>query len=298
MLKDLSSSVKRIVFLGDSITQGGDYVTDIECYLLSHGYQFEIFSIGLSSESSTDLTATENAGHLSRHGFGHPFLSERLERTLSASKPDLLFSCYGMNDCGALPAGEEGLRRFQKAQEKIFEASKHFSIPNIVFCTPPVRDSFGDPEKFQASKNLEQYSEWLSQQSDRGWKVVEIFAPMKDYLSEKRLSDPKFKLAEDGVHPGREGHFLMAKCILEQYFEVPKLNQTQAEDFFNRNGAPLRQLVHERKTMLTEAWLTKIGHTRPKTPGGPDGVKGLELSAALLKAEEIKIKMTEMLSVV
>ena len=53
--------IRRIVFLGDSITQGGDYVTDIECWLLSRGLALEVIDVGLSSETATDLTDEEKA---------------------------------------------------------------------------------------------------------------------------------------------------------------------------------------------------------------------------------------------
>jgi hypothetical protein len=42
--------VHRIVFLGDSITQAGDYVTDCECRLLAHGFGVEVLNLGLGSE--------------------------------------------------------------------------------------------------------------------------------------------------------------------------------------------------------------------------------------------------------
>jgi hypothetical protein len=56
--------VHRIFFLGDSITQAGDYVTDCECWLLAHGFQIEILNLGLGSETASDLTSEENAAHL------------------------------------------------------------------------------------------------------------------------------------------------------------------------------------------------------------------------------------------
>ena len=49
--------VRRIVFLGDSITQAGDYVTDFECGLLARGIQVEVLNLGLGSETATDLTS-------------------------------------------------------------------------------------------------------------------------------------------------------------------------------------------------------------------------------------------------
>ena len=116
--KDVLPGVHRIVFLGDSITQGGDYVTDVECWLLAHGLQVEVLNLGLGSETASDLTPEENGGHLKKHGFGRPFVSERLERALAATKPDLLFACYGMNDGGSLPPDTSGTKRFARRRSE------------------------------------------------------------------------------------------------------------------------------------------------------------------------------------
>ena len=69
--------LNRIVFLGDSITQGGDYVTDFECWLISQNINVEVIGLGLSSETASDLTIKENAPHKTAHGFGRPEVSER-----------------------------------------------------------------------------------------------------------------------------------------------------------------------------------------------------------------------------
>ena len=66
------ANVHRIVFLGDSITQGGDYVVDFECYLLAHGIDAEVINLGLASETASDLTEAENAEHKQKHGFRTP----------------------------------------------------------------------------------------------------------------------------------------------------------------------------------------------------------------------------------
>src|SRR5580693_1381588 len=124
--------VHRIVFLGDSITQAGDYIVDCECWLLAHGFEVEILDLGLASETVTDLTLEENAAHLHSFGFGRPFLSERLDRVLAATKPDLLFACYGMNDGGSLPADATGTKRFATAVTKLRKAATKAGVKRVV----------------------------------------------------------------------------------------------------------------------------------------------------------------------
>ena len=50
-----SASRQTFVFLGDSITQAGVYVADVECWLLAQGREVQVINAGLSSESATDL---------------------------------------------------------------------------------------------------------------------------------------------------------------------------------------------------------------------------------------------------
>ncbi|MFM8981896.1 MAG: hypothetical protein ACKOLA_03140, partial [Spartobacteria bacterium] len=75
--------IRRIVFLGDSITQDGNYTTDVESWLISQGQRVEVLNIGLSSETATKLTAEENADHVKTFGFGRPFIGDRLDRSLA-----------------------------------------------------------------------------------------------------------------------------------------------------------------------------------------------------------------------
>src|ERR1700748_1339 len=86
-------SAQKVLWLGDSITAGGDYVTIAEYYLnrqYTSGH-FDFVSIGLSSENTS--CASEND-----HPFPRPCLTERLQRALDLVHPQLVIAMYGMND--------------------------------------------------------------------------------------------------------------------------------------------------------------------------------------------------------
>lgn len=265
-----SEGTGRIVFLGDSITQATEYVVDVQCGLLARGHDLEVFNVGLSSESATDLTAAENAPHAEKHGFPRPFLSERLQRTLEHAKPDLLIACYGMNDASALPAGPAGLERYAAAITRLREAALAAGAKQVVLCTPPVHDAGPratgpDPHE----KNLADYSAWLLSKRKDGWQVVDIHGPMRRELDEKRKTDPEFRFQKDGVHPQREGHWLMARQILGQYFGIDTAGLSSAEDFFENDGAARREAVKGKIWQQTMASHRKLGHGNPMVPGGP-----------------------------
>ncbi len=280
--KKLLKGVKRIVFLGDSITQAGDYVVDCECWMLAHGIHKEVLDIGLASETASDLTPEQNAGHLKSFGFGRPAVSERLDRALAATDPDLVFACYGMNDAGSLPPDETGTRRFADAITRLRKAALKAGVKRVVICTPPVFDDKGDSKLRTTDENLTRYSTWIM--SKRRWDRVDIHTPMRQALNEGRAKNPAFQFAGDGVHPGREGHWLMAREILTQCFGANLDGVASSEDLFPARGTEIRTLIHDRSVLLFDSWMTQIGHKRPGVPGGPGATPGLPIAEANKKA--------------
>jgi len=84
---------QRILFLGDSITQDGRYVEDIEAYLILNypKIRVDIVKLGLSSETTEGLTEPD-------HPFPRPNIHDRLGSALEKTRPDIVVACYGMND--------------------------------------------------------------------------------------------------------------------------------------------------------------------------------------------------------
>ena len=281
------AGVHRIVFLGDSITQAGDYVVDFDCWQLAHGLRLEVLNLGLASETATELTPDENAPHLMQFGFGRPCVSERLARALAATKPDLVFASYGMNDGGSLPPDESGTQRFASAITRLREATLAAGVKRVVICTPPVQDDRGNDQQKSHDENLARYTAWLLSKRAEGWEVVDIHTPMRQALDAGRTRNPAFEFAPDGVHPGREGHWLMARQILNQSFGAKLDGVATAEDLFPAHGVEIRELVHRRMALLFDAWMTQIGHTRPGVAGGPGVKPGLPLAQADAQAAEI-----------
>ena len=287
-------NVHRLVFLGDSITQAGDCVTDFDCWLVSRSIGIEVLNLGLASETASDLTESENAGHKTSAGFGRPFLSERLDRVLAMTTPDLLIACYGMNDGGDLPADESGTQRFAAAITHLRDAALKAGVRRVVLCTPPTHDAKGNAAQKTHDENLTRYSEWLLSKRAEGWDVVDIHGPMRKALDEGHKKDPNFALAGDGVHPGREGHWLMAASILTQFLGANLEGVSSAEQLFTTDGKEIRDRVQQRMTVLFEAWMTKIGHTRPGVPGGPGATPGPTIQDANSKAAEITQQIADM----
>lgn len=281
--------IQRIAFLGDSITQAGDYVTDVECWLISQGHRVEVLDIGLSSETATALTPAENDGHAKAHGFPRPFIGDRLERSLALTKPDMLFVCYGMNDASALPEGPDGLRRYSEAISRLREAALRAGAKRVVFCTAPVHDPVKPiaPDQNPRECNLVVYRDWLLSKRAEGWDVVDIHGPMRRDLDAARKTNPAFRFQPDGVHPDHSGHWVMAREILVQFFNAKLNGISSSPEFFEKNGAAIRDLADRRREILFRSLMTQIGHTRPRVPGGPGVPPGPSLETAKAEADKI-----------
>lgn len=200
----------RVVFIGDSITYAGGYSGFIEAYTISHypDRQLEFINIGLPSETVSGLS---EPSHM-KHGFPRPDLHERLSRVLERTKPDVVFACYGMNDGIYMPFDEE---RFQKYKEGMIwlRAQVEKTGSKMIHVTPPIYDEVkGEQRDYNLVLNC--YSNWLLEQRSAGWEVVDVHGPMDCNLALERKRNPDFAYADDGVHPGSAGHWVIAKQIL------------------------------------------------------------------------------------
>ena len=283
---DIPQEVKRILFVGNSITYSGQYVSYVDAYLnLQYPERdFEVINVGLPSETVSGLS---EPGHADGK-FPRPDLHERLDRILTKVKPDLVFACYGMNDGIYLPFDES---RFQKYRDGILWLNNEVeeSGASIVHITPPIYDE----RMGEAYANvLDIYADWLiSKRYSDQWKVIDLHWPMRKYLEDMRLTNDNYVLAKDGVHPNDTGHWIMAKQLLLYLGEeqVSKANGMEEVVSQFRNGKEILKLVEERQRIMKDAWLTSIGHNRP-------GMNvGLPLKEAKGKSEMLEKEIRNLL---
>ena len=224
---DFLPGVKRIVFLGDSITHSGQYVEDFEAYAVMRDPErpLEILDLGLSSETVSGLSEEGHAGGQ----FPRPDLHERLGRVLAKTKPDLVFACYGMNDGIYLPLAEERFAKFREGIEKLHSAVEAAG-GKIIHLTPPVYDAVPiqahvQPEAAGYDAVLTKYAEWLLEQRARGWRVIDVHTAMAKALAEKRQSEPGVHLHRRRRAPecgGASRHLGRAAGRARRHAELPE----------------------------------------------------------------------------
>jgi lysophospholipase L1-like esterase len=278
----LAPTIKRVVFLGDSITYLGQYTADVEAYFATRypGEQITFLNLGLPSETVSGLSEPGHAGG----AFPRPDLKERLARVLEATKPDLVFACYGMNDGIYLPFDETRFLAFQNGIRLLHQAVLDAGA-KIVHVTPPFFD--GTTTHNPAYQDvIARYSKWLLDQRLplQSWHVVDVNGPMTAFMEEKRRVDPGYSISGDGVHPNDLGMWLIAKPILLFLGAQDIANAADVSQMLAgyAHGAQIYGLVRQREDMLKDAWLTATKHKRP-------GMNtGLPLPEATRKAAEIQ----------
>jgi lysophospholipase L1-like esterase len=295
------SGVRRVVFLGDSITYSGQYIEFLEACLRikDPSLRSEFLDLGLPSETVSGLSEPGHAGGQ----FPRPELRERLDRVLAKTKPDLVVACYGMNDGIYYPFGEDRFEKYQEGLRSLRDRAEAAGA-KILHLTPPVFDPTpikaktlpaGLAEYRQPFEGydevLARYSDWLLAQKAKGWDVVDVHGPMKKFLDEERARDPNFRLAGDGVHINAAGHWLIAREVLA-HWDIPAREARDAETFLaaQPKGPEVLKLVQQKQRVLKDAWLTDTGHKRP-------GMKpGLPLEEAKRKATEIDAEIRKHLT--
>ncbi len=235
--KAMSDSPRRVVFLGDSITYGGQYIDYIEAYTVTRapnppGGRPEFLNLGIPSETVSGLSEPGHAGGQ----FPRPCLHERLARLLEKTEPNAVVACYGMNDGIYYPLGEDRFKAYQDGIRRLVDAAKA-SGAMVLLMTPPTFDPVpikartlpaGQAEYRQPFEGyddvLARYSEWLLSQRSAGWEVGDIHGPMSRHLAERRKTMPAFQFAGDGVHANATGHMLMAAAVLEAWRVPPEVD--------------------------------------------------------------------------
>ena len=301
LAEDFLPGVKRVLFLGDSITYAGHYTELFDAFLFTQfpDRHIEVIDCGLPSETVSGLSETGHAGGK----FPRPDVHERLDRVLTTVKPNLVFACYGMN-CGIyLPLDDKRFAAYQagrrKLQEKVDKAgAKLIHLTPALFDPLPIAkrtksaDAVKDGEFFEGYDGvLGRYSEWLVEQGKTaGWRVIDTHSAMAAALAEKRKTEAGFFYAKDGVHANNDGHRVIADAI------IAALAPEKSAAFFklldgewakSPQGRVFFDDIHKRNRLLCDSYLTTVGHLRPGMP------KGLPIAEAEEKAAPLEARIRE-----
>lgn len=278
---------RRVMVLGDSITQNGAYVSFLE-YFLQKAHptrRFDIISVGLSSETVSGLSEPGHAGG----AFPRPCLHERLKRALDAVKPQVVMACYGMNDGIYLPLNEERMKAFQAGIAKL-AGDCQAAGARVILVTPPVFDAKARGG-WNYDETLQKFAEWEVKNPLKGVAAVaDLHTAMASVLAERQKANPDFHFSGDSVHPSQLGHLVMAQAIL-QGLEIPMPPGNADELLTAANADPVFKLVCQHRETRSSGWLDYIGYTRErKVAPGTGNISAVETDAQQIQQKIVALK--------
>lgn len=257
---------KTVLFLGDSITDGGTYVSVIHTYfrLYLTDCNVDIRNLGVCSETVSGLSEPD-------HPFPRPCALGRVDRIMEEIHPDLVVTCYGINDGIYYPFSEEYLNEYKRGYNELVDRIHKYGAKAAVMTPPPFDTvSFqgelaeaGD-EKYSFMKPYKEYCEVMKRYADwiraempgKADCVIDLYTALFNENENRRIGDPNYS-SGDGIHPNRHGHFIMADSIMRELFYIyaPKFEPLMKVDNFK-----LTEMIHQRDDLHHCSDKETIGH--------------------------------------
>jgi lysophospholipase L1-like esterase len=244
------------------------YVSCLEYLLKSSnpGIALDFISIGLSSETVSCLSEKE-------HPFPRPCLLERLERAVIQIQPDIIVACYGMNDGIYHPWTRSIQKAFKKGISELKVQAKQNNA-KLVLITPPPFDTmpiqdrtvveapdFSYARPYQNyDQTLARFSNFLTKQQDKDIYVVDWHSRLASWLHGKRETNTSYSISKDGIHPGGEGHLMMARLLLQGLGMGG--DEPKALEWDHLSSDPLFLQMDEIRSSRSLVWRNYIGYTR------------------------------------
>jgi len=174
---------------------------------------------------------------------------------LEKVKPQVVFACYGINDGIYLPLDDQRFAAFKGGVTKLIAQAKAGGVKDIFLVTPPIFDATKKPGEFDYDSVMTAYAHWETTIDEPGVHVVDLHSAMR------KARDARTEVfSQDNIHPGDEGHLLMAKTILGALgVEVPNEPVARIHD------DPLFKQEDLLRQHRWTAWMRHIGYTRENT---------------------------------
>ncbi|RLS42109.1 MAG: lipolytic enzyme [Planctomycetota bacterium] len=270
---------KRVMVLGDSVTQDGRYLSYVEYYLQKQNpsLNFDIINAGLASETTSGLTEEGHPGP-------RPCIHDRLDRALADIKPELVIACYGMNDGIYKPLSKEREEAFHNGIMWLVEKCLATGA-EVILVTPPAFDvdcqGGVKASGFDYNSVLDVYADWELKTRPGGATVIDLHIPMSKQVKPCREAGHPLHNHGDGVHPADMGHFVIAQAIM-QGLAMPLPEGDLAKQMAEAQADPLYQLVRKRQSARGNGWLHYIGFTRVNKTTEPhlNDIQVIEAQAA------------------
>lgn len=214
IVQSVLAGKRRIVTVGDSITEAGKYpggyVWLLQRYfnLLYPDRKIEIINAGISGNKAADMQA-------------------RFQKDAIDKQPDLITLNVGVNDVwhaffdfqksqfhpqGNLPAGAS-LAEYREKVTQMVQAAQAAGIRVVLLSPTPIREELDGPE----NKRLQDYIAAMREIARQNrCPFIDLNAPFREVIGsfQKHAGKTLNLLAADGVHPNPAGNRIIAFTIM------------------------------------------------------------------------------------
>lgn len=265
-LQKIDNQRKTVLFLGDSITDDGRYVSFIHTYLKLYlpNCGIVLRNLGVSSETVSGLSEPE-------HPFPRPCALGRVDRVMAEIHPDWVITCFGINDGIYYPFSEEFFTAYKTGYTKLVEKIHSYGAKVAVMTPSPYdADSYEGElaelgeEKYSYMKPykkyndvMKRYAEWVREAMPKlSDCVIDMYSALFEDITACRNANADY-ISGDGIHPNRHGHFVMADAVMQKLFGIyaPNFESCMQEDDYT-----LTDMMYARDKLLHCYDKETIGH--------------------------------------
>jgi lysophospholipase L1-like esterase len=201
----------RVVFVGNSITDGGHYHSYIWLYYLTRfpGMQLRMFNAGIGGDVARQI-------------------DERLQDDAFSRKPTVMTLTFGMNDTGyqfltgakadSVYAQKIGIasESFQRILKKLSDQPQ---VRKVLIGSTPYDETSKIKARPMIGKNaaIQKIEDFMRDAAKKnGWGFVDFNKPILEINADQQQRDSLFTLqGSDRVHPSNDGHMVMAYLFLK-----------------------------------------------------------------------------------
>jgi len=202
---------ERVAFVGNSITDGGHYHSYIWLYYMTRfpDQRIDIFNCGIGGDVSGDIL-------------------KRLDDDVFIHKPTTIFLTFGMNDVGyyefykpnaeqlAKEKIQKSIDSYQKIEKRLKEQTnaKKILIGGSPYDETAKFKKEVFPKKNDAIRKIIDFQQ--KNAAENNWGFIDFNHPMTDINLREQKKDSSFTLCgQDRIHPGNDGHMVMAYLVLK-----------------------------------------------------------------------------------
>lgn len=201
-----------VCFIGNSITHGGKYHSLIYLFYLTRfpDETIRFYNCGISGDQASGAI-------------------RRMRDDILSKKPNKATFMFGMNDVGYTYGQEETEELLRKREESFLRYDKnldtliqqlHKNNIEIIFLTPTIYDEtakMDNPPQTGRNEGLRRCKNMVEEKAAKNNSGVVDFYSILDSLNMLfQENDPTFTIVgKDRVHPGIDGHFVMAYQFLK-----------------------------------------------------------------------------------